>query len=247
MDLSFDAPNTYLLPTLPLVVAHRGASRYAPENSVAAAEMAIDQGADMIEMDIRQTADGVLVACHDPLLDGHPVRELPYGLVREIVPEIATFDELLRITAGRALLDVEIKEEGYEAAAVEALAGHGLLGDAVVTSFSTQAIKTVKELDPSTRTGWIVDGPWGADVLTRFAETGADWLVAETASLTPGLIAGIQDREIPLAVWTVNLWSEIEAVLGLPGVSAVITDLPDVAKALRDRHEEAHAERFASR
>lgn len=214
---------------------------------MAAAEMAISQGADMIEMDIRRTADGVLVACHDPLLDGHPVRELPYSHVCEIVPEIATFDALLRVTSGRALLDVEIKEEGYEAGVLSALADHGLLGDALVTSFSAQAIKTVKELAPSTQTGWIVHGPQGADVLTRFTATGADWLVAETASLTSSLIAGVRDREIPLAVWTVNLWSELEAVLGLPGVSAVITDLPDVARALRDRHAEGHAERFASR
>src|SRR5918911_1293727 len=78
-----------------LIVAHRGASRYAPDNSVAAVELAIAQGADMVEIDIRRTEDGVLVAHHDPSIHGAPLASMQYDAVRVAVPEIAPLDELL--------------------------------------------------------------------------------------------------------------------------------------------------------
>lgn len=223
-------------PDVPLVVAHRGACRHAAENTVLAAEIAISQGADMIELDVRRTADGVLVVHHDALLHGVPLHDLSYDLVRDIKPDIARLDELLSTAAGRVMLDVELKESGYEETVLDVLTSHVSIQDVVVTSFCRRALVRMKTLEPSMRTGWIVEGPQPADVLSRFARTGADWLVAEAVSLTPFMIARTRSLDVPLVVWTVNLWSEIDSALRIPGVAAIISDLPDVARAMCDRY-----------
>ncbi|MBI2615573.1 MAG: hypothetical protein HYW52_07870 [Gemmatimonadetes bacterium] len=64
-----------------MVIAHRGASGYEHENSLAAFRAAVRIGADGIELDIHDTADGAIIVHHDPLVDGRPIRELPGALV----------------------------------------------------------------------------------------------------------------------------------------------------------------------
>jgi glycerophosphoryl diester phosphodiesterase len=221
----------------PLVVAHRGACRYAPDNSVGAVELAILQGADMVEIDIRCTADGVLVTHHDEMIGGMPLRVLSYDLVRRAVPGIATFDQVLKVASGRVMLDLEIKEDGYEKAVLEMIDEHSVpLRDVLVTSFVPQVVRRVKGINPLVETGWIVSSAYRGDPLSRLGMTGADWLVAEHTCLTSHLIDSLEARRISLAVWTVNLWSEIAAAFRVPGLGALITDLPDVARSLRHRY-----------
>jgi glycerophosphoryl diester phosphodiesterase len=82
--------------SLTQIVAHRGASREAPENTLAAFAKAIEIGADMIEFDLRRAPDGRLVISHDP--------------VRGAGLDLPTFEDTLRLTRGRIKLDVELKE-----------------------------------------------------------------------------------------------------------------------------------------
>jgi glycerophosphoryl diester phosphodiesterase len=246
MDSLFHSGALCSLPDRPLVIAHRGASRYATENSLEAFEIAIVQGADMIEFDVRRTADDVLVAYHDETVHGLPLCEMSYDAVRRVLPHLATLDDLLATMAGRVRMDVELKEEGYEDIVLEKLQTRVPLEDVLVTSFSPRVVARVKEIEPSVRTGWIVKGAQSPGLFARYARTGADWLIAETDSLSPELVAEVGAHDVPLAVFTVNLWSEIDATLSVPGLSAVITDLPDVARALRDRHANERVEWVAS-
>src|SRR3982751_167704 len=88
-----------------LIVAHRGASAIAPENSLEAFEAAIAVGADMVEFDVRSTADGVLVVVHDPL---------PLVRYADLDPMPPRLEEVVATCAGRIALDVELKEAGME-------------------------------------------------------------------------------------------------------------------------------------
>src|ERR1700761_6683718 len=110
------------------IVAHRGASMEAPENTLAAFEKAIELGADMIEFDVRRrTLDGSLVISHDPVRD--PAHGLP------------TLEKTLRATQGRIQLDVELKEPGCEREAVDLLLGYFPLENFCVTSFLAPTLR----------------------------------------------------------------------------------------------------------
>src|ERR1700692_2707498 len=102
--------------SLPLVIAHRGASREAPENTPEAFEAAIALGADAVELDVRRTSDGVLVVHHNASRRGVPLAVL-YSprLVRLSRHEPPAYAAVLDLCAGRIAVDIEVKEAGYEA------------------------------------------------------------------------------------------------------------------------------------
>jgi glycerophosphoryl diester phosphodiesterase len=144
-----------------LVVAHRGASAVAPENTLEAFEKAIDLGADMIELDVRRGADGGLVISHDPLP----------------APEAPTLEQVAALCARRNPLDVELKEPGLENDVLRVVSGV----DFVITSFLPEVVTETKRLRPDVRTGLLLQTLPPVDV-------GADFLAPHHALLerTPG-------------------------------------------------------------
>ena len=201
-----------------MICAHRGASRRHPENTMAAFRTAIALGADMIETDVRRTARGRLVLAHDPLLPRAPHR--PPGLA-----------ELVALAEGRIALDVELKEAGYEADVLAVLDPRpaGL----VVTSFLPRAVAAVRELDPEVETGLIFRPGDRRDLPARATACGARMVVAHASAFTPELAVDLHDTRRPLMVWTVNDRRRLAAIMATPGVTHVVTDLPEVAAAIR--------------
>ncbi len=156
------------------VIAHRGFSACAPENTLEAFRLAIASSADRVEFDVLLTRDGVPVVIHDALLDrttnGHgPVADLNLADLRALDAgswfegrfageRVPTLEETLALCAGRIPVNVEIKEEsvmrgvgtqgGIEAQVVSSLAWHGLLGSATVSSFDPLALERVRRLAP---------------------------------------------------------------------------------------------------
>lgn len=202
----------------PAICAHRGASRAHPENSLAAFATAIEMGADMIETDVRRTPRGKLALHHDPL---GPRR--PRGLV-----ELA---ELVALADGRVALDIELKEAGYEEEVLAALdpRPEGL----VVTSFIPKAVAAVHALDPGIATGLIFRPGDRRELAARAEACGARMVVAHSSALRPELGAELAAAGRPLMVWTVNDRRRLAAVMTTPGVTHLVTDVPDVALALR--------------
>jgi glycerophosphoryl diester phosphodiesterase len=144
---------------LPLVIAHRGASRDAPGNTPAAFELAIAQGADAVELDVRRTLDGVLVVHHNASRRGVLVAMQTHAtLLRRSRNEVPRLETILDLCRGRVGLDVEIKEPGYEAEVIEAASSRFSRDQLLYTSFEETVIATVKRLDPNARCGLIL-GP----------------------------------------------------------------------------------------
>ena len=192
-----------------LIAAHRGASSIAPENTLEAFEAAIAVGADMVEFDVRSTADGVLVAFHDPL---------PPLSYEELRPRPPRLEEVVEVCAGRIALDVELKEAGAERKVLEIVNPASF----VVTSFLPDAVAEVKRLRPDVRVGLLLD---------RNARA---WDAASADFLAPHYT--LLDRELPddLVVWTVNDDADLRRCLDDPRVAVVITDDPERAVALKD-------------
>lgn len=218
----------------PLVIAHRGASRLAPENSLQAVELAIQLGADMVEFDVRRTRDGVLIAHHNATVRRRTIRSLTYAEITDLSDRApATLAEIVRLAAGRTLLDVELKEEGYEAEALAIIAGYMAAPDFVVTSFSERTVSAAKQRGVCAGLLWHrMAHP--ETIFAHAERCGADLIALHWRLAGELLLQETQARGLPLLLWTVNQARRMEEYLAHPAVSGVITDVPDRALAIRD-------------
>jgi glycerophosphoryl diester phosphodiesterase len=238
--------------SLPLVIAHRGASRDAPENTPEAFEAAIALGADAVELDVRRTSDGVLAVFHNASRRGVPISMQTFAtLARRARHEPPTFDTAIDLCAGRIALDVEIKEAGYEAEVVERASSRFSRDQLLYTSFEESVVSTVRRLDPDAHCGLLL-GPGRLRSRTQRYEglpfdlaerCGADLLVVHQW-LAPahgrsrripgkGLLAEARQRGFPLMVWTVNGPQRLHSYLADGRVAGIITDLPGLALETR--------------
>lgn len=224
-----------------IVLAHRGANRYAPDNTLAAFRRAVELGADGVELDVHRTADDVLVVRHDAGTPAGVLSELTSSEVRAALPEVPRLDEVLDVCAGR-LVNVEIKNvpgEGdwdptHRAASllVELLGARDGRDRVLVSSFDLASVDRVRSLSPAVPTGLLT---WGTDPLEGLAIAETHGHVAlhpdvrSVAGHSPGaIVTRAHERGLQVNVWTVNDPHEL-ASLAAAGVDALITDLPDVA------------------
>lgn len=153
------------------IVAHRGGAALEPENTLRSVARGIACGADMIEIDIHQTADGHIVVCHDPTVDrttdgSGKIADMTLEQIRalRIVDaeghttdlRIPTLDEVLELVGGRTRLLVEIKRSrgaypGMEQRMLESFDSHDAFGWVVVQSFNDDVLATVHALNPEVR------------------------------------------------------------------------------------------------
>lgn len=243
----------------PLVIAHRGGAGDAPENSLAAFDAAITAGCDAVELDVRRTADGVLVLHHPRRRRGTPLARLTYAeLIRRSRHEPPRFEDAVDLCAARVGLDVELKDEGIEAAVLDVLAqrfpGHRLL----ITSFHRSVIATVKTLDPTIACGLLV-GLARLPVPLRREVASAQWAIDSGVDVLlphqvlsraravrpqppPGVLGAAGEARLPVIVWTVNGERRMARCLADRRIAGIITDLPEAAGALRRRLASARAD-----
>lgn len=221
----------------PLVFAHRGAhDPETPENTLAAFAAAGPLGADGIELDVRRTADGQLIVFHDYAIGRDPIDSLSHAAVAERAGyPVPTLGDVLDWARGAGLtLDVELKEDGYVAEVVTALAGflaHG--GDLFVTSFIDPVLAQLRELAPAIPRGLLL-GMTGLGAVARARDCGAEMLVAQAKLASEPLLDEITASGLRCIVWHVEEAQDGHArFLADPRVDAVITD--DVAWALTER------------
>jgi glycerophosphoryl diester phosphodiesterase len=201
-----------------MIVAHRGASSLARENTIESFKKAIEIGVDMIEFDVRRTKDQALIVHHDELMAGKPVKELTCDEISKMTISqgfsVPTFEEVLKCTSGRIKLDVEIKEEGYEKGVVELLFRYFKKDEFVITSFLDSCIKKIKDDYPDINAGLLlgVSKPKNF-ILTRISEffphkrckeAKADFLVPHRRLLWFGFLDRAKRDNKPVFVWTVN-------------------------------------------
>ena len=223
----------------PSIIAHRGASRDFPENTVAAFRGAIDQGADWVELDVRRTADGVLVVHHDADL-GRPIAEQRAADLPASVPTLTT-----ALAACEHLgVNVEIKhtphEPGFDPArslaeatlAVIADAARPATAPALITSFDLGMIDRVHQLDPSMPTGLLTLGvaPERVERVVALAhDRGHVALHPDDASTDAALVEAAHAAGLACNVWTVDEPQRLRE-LGALGVDGVITNVPAAAR-----------------
>jgi glycerophosphoryl diester phosphodiesterase len=232
-----------------MIIAHRGASSLARENTIESFKKAIEIGVDMIEFDVRRTKDQALIVHHDELMEGKPVKELTYDEIFRVTIRlgfsIPTFEEVLKHTSEKIKLDVEIKEEGYEKEVVELLSRYFKKDQFVITSFHDSCVKRIKHDHPDIKAGLILgisraEHPIRTKIseffpARRCREAKADFLVPHWRLLWFGFLDRAKKENKPVFVWTVNDQRKIWKMLHDERIDGIITDKPDLAVSLRNK------------
>jgi len=197
----------------------------ARENTLPSFQLALDAGADGLELDVHATVDGVIVVHHDPALrQGPEISTLTLAELRryEAAPgvPIPTLEELCELVAGRATLFVEVKGAGIEREVLDALADYR--GDVAIHSFDHALIRRISLLEPTRRLGILFERA-PAHLAQIMATTGArdvwpHWPLVSTTLVAVAHEAG--GRVIP---WTVNDQARAQALASL-GVDALCGD-----------------------
>jgi glycerophosphoryl diester phosphodiesterase len=223
-------------PAAPLVVAHRGAWRPAPQNSLEAFEEAVHLGCDAIELDVRRTSDGRVVVVHDARAGIRPIAKLTHDELqaRARHRHAPALEAVLELAAGRIVIDVELKEDGY-VDQVMAIVKRRLATDQyVVTSFRDAVLPVVKRSAPDARTGLLLIPRRQVGLPARLESTRADFLAPHARLARVGLLDWAAARGLPCWVWTVNDRRALRELVHDPRVEAVITDRPDRAMDARE-------------
>jgi glycerophosphoryl diester phosphodiesterase len=237
-------------------IAHRGASIDAPENTLLAFARAIEQGVDMIELDVNLTRDGALVVIHDTTLErttngAGPVRERLLANIQQLdagrgqrVPTLDAVFELVRATPVRLCVEIkgctDAESLAITAATVAALERADFLGRAVVTSFVPAALLRAKALrptlatllDPSPQDGSLTP----RQICEQTLAAGANCLSYDVRYLTQAVVDEARLSGLALWPWAPNQADEIRRVLRL-GVPGLMTDRPDVLNAVLNESE----------
>jgi glycerophosphoryl diester phosphodiesterase len=232
---------------MPAVVAHRGASAAAPENTLAAMRRAAEMGARWAECDVRLSADGVPVVIHDGTLDrttdghgalaAHTAAELARldagrwraaAFAGEPVPTLAALlEEGHRLGLG---FNVEIKADDAAAARATAVVVAPLLaawaGEVIVSSFHDAALQALRRVAPGLRRGLLCHRRAGAGEIARARQVGAVSLHADRRAFDRGTAAAVAAAALWPVAYTVNEADEALMLWRL-GVRTLITDRPD--------------------
>lgn len=233
--------------------AHRGASGYAPENTLEAFRLAVEMGADGIELDVHLSRDGELIVIHDETVDRTTngtgrVADLTLAELKALDismgkqgsgTSIPTLREVYALLRGTSLsINVEIKcdivmYEGIWEKLYALEREMSIEGRVLYSSFNHHVLLEMRRLDPDCRIGLLYEcalvEPW-----LYAKHLCANALHPHYFALrAPGVIEGCKQAGIALHPWTVNDPGDIRTLIR-SGVESIITNYPDMAKAIRD-------------
>ncbi len=220
----------------PIVVGHRGAAAYAPENTLKSFEMAWKMGADMIELDIQSTADGRIVCIHDYELErtcGHTglVHETDYDIIRTLDAgegeHVPLLSEVLDFCKGKIGVNIEIKEPGVEEQALRLVQERDMLDAVLFSSFLHGTLQNLRELDTDAKTGVLYSEP-PDDPVKHALSLDANAINPLFFTIVPELVESAHSAGLKVYPWTVNDEDMMLELLKI-GVDGIISDMPDLA------------------
>ena len=214
-----------------LCIAHRGASGEAPENTLKAFELAIEQRADMIETDLHLTRDGRVLLAHDSDLAGAELASRSFEELRLRAPQVPTLEEALELCGGRIPFNLELKTgrggryEGLERRVLEVVRSFDLLERTLFSCFDDRVLMQLHELEPSARIALLVAPGTAADVEKRAARVGAEAVNPALRLAKPKRIAELHSAGLRVYVYTVDAPAATLRLLQA-GVDGIFTNYP---------------------
>lgn len=232
-------------PAKPRVIAHRGASAYRPENTRAAYELAIEQAADMIEVDLHRTRDGAVVVAHDAELERIGGRgEIGDATLAEVRAldagagqRVPTLDELLDGFGARIALNLELKQgsrgayAGLPAVVVSAVRARGLEQRTLYSSFYDPVLHDLRSIDPEARVALLISRRAPQGWVERARALGAEAVNPELPLVDRAFVERAHGEGLAVYVFTVDPLEEMQRLLEL-GVDGLFTNAPDRMRRL---------------
>jgi len=205
--------------TKPLLLGHRGAraSRHIPENTLASFELCLQQGCDGFEFDVRRSADGEAVICHDAIIGGMKIETTAWKSLALLLP---TLEDVLREFAHRAFLDIEFKVAGLEPQMLAELRKHPPQKGYVVSSFLPEVLTAIHDLDPAIPLGFLCETQ---DQLRGWRQMPAEWVIPQFKLADRELVELVHAAGKRIMVWTVNRAERMREFAAW-GVDAIISD-----------------------
>lgn len=220
------------------VVGHRGAAGVLPENTVKGFEYAINLGVTYVECDVHLTVDNHLIVMHDAKVDrttnaSGEIRDMTFETIRQLDAgdgeQVPTLDEVLAVTKGKATLLCELKGEGTEQAAVDAVKKQEMADQVIFTSFNTDRIQTVKKIDDRLSIGAILPSPSKED-MQKAKDFGVVGFGVNYRNLCLWMVEEANAMGLDIRAWNPDTLPEQKAMIAL-GVSGVSTNRPDILMA----------------
>jgi glycerophosphoryl diester phosphodiesterase len=233
----------------PLVYAHRGDRSRAADNTIEAYMLAVDAGADGIELDVRRTSDGVLIVSHDESYPGvGPISSIDVGSLRELAPQIPTLREAMDAIPRTVFVNVEIKSFPHEDAfdedraivseTIRELRAYDEPNRILMSSFDPVSMQRVGEVGPEFLRGQLVLASVPLDdgiaAAKEFNLNAINPNIVHVATDTGRIMAELADANLGAVVWGVNSPEEV-ALMAIAGVAAIITDDPGMARTVIDQ------------
>ncbi|MEM1606956.1 MAG: glycerophosphodiester phosphodiesterase family protein [Candidatus Bathyarchaeia archaeon] len=224
---------------LELKIGHRGAKAYEPENTIRSFKRALELGVNAVEFDVRRTKDNELVVIHDAEVDRTTngkglVSELTLKEIKELSTEkgekIPTLEEALDFLDRKVKILIELKETGIEDKVLEIVRRKGLEDNVIIISFHEEALRRVRELSSSVKTGLIYVKH--KDPIKAALSLKAQYLFPMYKFVHSSFIKRAHENGLKIVVWTINT-SEEAKEYAEKGVDGIASDKPDILKDIK--------------
>ena len=226
-----------------MVIAHRGASSYAPENTLAAFDLAIRMGVSHIELDVHSTIDGHIVVIHDETVDrttngSGPVTSHPLVALAELDAgswfegrfageRIPTFADVLERYKGRVHIHTEIKGHSADLSrrTADLVRRHGMAEQVTITSFQRTRLEETRAYAPELPTGWLV-GEVSDAMVAEARAMGLTQLCPRANTMNPELVHRLHAEGLVVRAWGVATEDLMRQVVKA-GADGMTVNFPD--------------------
>ncbi len=238
-----------------MAIAHRGASSYAPENTLAAFDLALQMGVSQIELDVHLSSDGHVVVIHDETVDrttngSGPVTSHTLAALQAFdagswfgakfaAERIPSFTEVLERYKGRAHVHTEIKGHGAQLSrrTADLVRGLGMAGRVTITSFQRTRLEETRAYAPELPTGWLVTEVSDA-IIAQARAMGLTQLCPRANVVTPELVRRLHAEGFVVRAWGVATEDLMRQAVSA-GADGMTVNFPDVLLAYLKTHQDA--------
>lgn len=247
------------------IIAHRGANRYAPQNTMPAFEKALEIGVDGTETDVHSTKDGYIVICHndtvDEMSDGigkiadytfEDIRKLDFGkkfsseFAGTTLPTVDEYLECMKSDESLSIINIEIKPCKGDRAdivrkTIDAAKRHGVFDKLLISSFDYKMLVEAKKVDPTCQTAYLypiyaqILSSWGIRPIWLAKRIKCDAIHPHKNFINKLSIKRAHKAGMKVNAWTVNEEKDVIRLIEI-GVDGLITDSPDEVKKIIDKH-----------